>query len=85
MAASKALTLVVTLLIVITGGLYLLHLAVLTEVLALAAAVLLARLDLSRLRVAPAPLLSAIGLSLWVLWGIALGVWLHSRAEGLLG
>jgi hypothetical protein len=85
MAASKALTLVVTLLIVITGGLYLLHLAVLTEVLALAAAVLLARLDLSRLRVAPAPLLSAFGLSLWVLLGIGIGFWLHSRAAGLLG
>ena len=85
MAASKALTLVVTLLIVITGGLYLLHLAVLTEVLALAAAVLLARLDLSRLRVSPSPLLSAFGLSLWVLLGIALGLWLHSRLAGLIG
>ena len=62
MAASKALTLVVTLLVVITGGLYLLHLAVLSEVLILAAAVLLARLDLTRLRLAPPPLLAAFAL-----------------------
>ena len=79
MAASKALTLVVTLLIVITGGLYLLHLAVLAEVLVLASAVLLARLDLSRLRIAPAPLLGAAGLSSWVLLGIGLGYLLHER------
>jgi len=79
MAASKALTLVVTLLIVITGGLYLLHLAVLAEVLVLACAVLLARLDLSRLRIAPAPLLGAAGLSSWVLLGIGLGYLLHER------
>ena len=85
MAASKALTLVVTLLIVITGGLYLLHLAVLAEVLVLAAAVLLARLDLSRLRVAPAPLISALGLCVWVLLGISLGTWIHGRAAGLIG
>ena len=79
MAASKALTLVVTLLIVITGGLYLLHLAVLAEVLVLASSVLLARLDLSRLRVAPAPWLGAIGLSAWVLLGINLGALVHER------
>ncbi len=79
MAASKALTLVVTLLIVITGGLYLLHLAVLAEVLVLACSVLLARLDLSRLRVAPAPWLGAIGLSVWVLLGINLGALVHER------
>jgi len=85
MAASKALTLVVTLLIVITGGLYLLHLAVLAEVLVLASAVLLARLDLSRLRIAPAPLLAAAGLSSWVLAGIALGVFVHERLGGVIG
>ncbi|WP_438982747.1 hypothetical protein [Vulcanococcus sp.] len=83
MAASKALTLVVTLLIVITGGLYLLHLAVLAEVLVLASAVLLARLDLSRLRIAPAPLLGAAGLSSWVLLGIGLGYLLHERVVAM--
>ena len=85
MAASKALTLVVTLLIVITGGLYLLHLAVLAEVLVLASAVLLARLDLSRLRIAPAPLLAAAGLSSWVLAGIGLGYLAHERLGGVIG
>jgi hypothetical protein len=85
MAASKALTLVVTLLIVITGGLYLLHLAVLAEVLVLASAVLLARLDLSRLRIAPAPLWAAAGLSLWVLAGIGLGYLAHERFAAVLG
>ena len=83
MAASKALTLVVTLLIVITGGLYLLHLAVLAEVLVLACAVLLARLDLSRLRIAAAPLLGAAGLSSWVLLGIGLGYLLHEHVVGV--
>ncbi|MFM2173434.1 MAG: hypothetical protein RLZZ54_1361 [Cyanobacteriota bacterium] len=85
MAASKALTLVVTLLIVITGGLYLLHLAVLAEVLVLASAVLLARLDLSRLRIAPAPLMAAVGLSSWVLAGIGLGYLAHERLGGVIG
>ena len=85
MAASKALTLVVTLLIVITGGLYLLHLAVFSEVLVLASAVLLARLDLSRLRMAPPPLLGALALSSWVLLGIALGHALHERCAAWLG
>ncbi|MBM5783905.1 MAG: hypothetical protein FJ076_03485 [Cyanobacteria bacterium K_DeepCast_35m_m1_288] len=84
MAASKALTLVVTLLIVITGGLYLLHLAVLAEVLVLASSVLLARLDLSRLRFAPAPLIGALGLSVWVLVGISLGALAHDRLAPLL-
>jgi hypothetical protein len=84
MAASKALTLVVTLLIVITGGLYLLHLAVLAEVLVLASSVLLARLDLSRLRLAPAPLMGALGLSVWVLVGISLGAVVHDRLAPLL-
>ena len=77
MSSSKALTLVVTLLTVITGGLYLLHLAVLAEVLVLASAVLLARLDLTRLRLVPPPLLAAAGLSGWVLLGITIGYRLH--------
>jgi len=85
MSASKALTLVVTLLAVITGGLYLLHLAVFSEVLVLASAVLLARLDLTRLRIVPRPLAGTVGLSLWVLLGIAIGRALHSRLGGYLG
>ena len=85
MASSKSLTLVVTLLIVITGGLYLLHLAVLAEVLVLASAVLLARLDLTRLRWAVPPWQGALGLCLWVVLGISLGASLHSRLGGYLG
>ncbi len=84
MAASKTLTLVVTLLIVITGGLYLLHLAVLSEVLVLASAVLLARLDLIRLRIMPAPWLAALALSSWVLLGIVVGRQLQHRLGGYL-
>jgi len=84
MASSKALTLVVTLLSVITGGLYLLHLAVLSEVLVLASAVLLARLDLTRLRLAPSPQLAAPAISLWVLLGIAIGRALHASLGGYL-
>ena len=85
MSSSKALTLVVTLLTVITGGLYLLHLAVLAEVLVLASAVLLARLDLTRLRLVPPPLLAAAGLSGWVLLGITIGRRLHGPLGGYLG
>ena len=84
MSASKALTLVVTLLVVITGGLYLLHLAVFAEMLVLASAVLLARLDLARLRLALPPLLAATTMSGWVLLGIAIGRSLHSRLGGYL-
>lgn len=84
MSSSKALTLVVTLLTVITVGLYMLHLAVLAEVLVLASAVLLARLDLTRLRLVPPPLLAAAGLSGWVLLGISIGRGLHSRLGGFL-
>ncbi|MFM2079871.1 MAG: hypothetical protein RLZZ124_229 [Cyanobacteriota bacterium] len=84
MASSKALTLVVTLLAVITGGLYLLHLAVFAEVLVLASAVLLARLDLTRLRVVPPPLTGAAAISTWVLLGIAIGRSLHTSLGGYL-
>ena len=84
MASSKALTLVVTLLAVITGGLYLLHLAVFAEVLVLASATLLARLDLLRLRLGPAPVLTSAGLSAWVLLGIVIGRSLHVSLGGYI-
>ena len=73
MAASRVVSLVVTLLIVTVGGLYLLHLNVLSNVLILASAVLLARLDLLRLRLTPPAVLTALGLSLVVLVGAAVG------------
>ena len=73
MASSRVFSLVVTLLVVITGGLYLLQLKLLADVLILASAVLLARLDLTRIRVTPPPLVMAFWLALIVLAGIWLG------------
>lgn len=73
MAASRVASLVMTLLIVITSGLYLLHLEVLSNVLILASAVLLARLDLVRLRVVPPPFVMTLVLSVLVLGGLSLG------------
>mgnify|MGYP006935503651 CR=1 FL=1 len=73
MAASRVLSLVITLLIVTVGGLYLLHLNVLSNVLILASTVLLARLDLARIRVSPRPIQQAIAMVLLVLVGATLG------------
>jgi hypothetical protein len=78
MAASRVMSLVITLLIVTVGGLYLLHLKVLTNVLILGSTVLLARLDLARVRVAPPPLLLAGALGGLVLAGAGVGRWLAS-------
>jgi hypothetical protein len=73
MSASRVISLVLTLLMVTIGGLYLLHLAVLASVLVLASAVMLARLDLVRIRVVPPPLLMTVVLSIVVLGGLSLG------------
>ncbi|WP_216902116.1 hypothetical protein [Synechococcus sp. CCY 9618] len=73
MAASRVVSLVVTLLAVTVGGLYLLHLNVLANVLILGSAVLLARLDLLRVRVVPPPLVLAAVLTLLVLGGANFG------------
>ena len=73
MAASRVVSLVMTLLIVTMGGLYLLHLNVLANVLILASSVLLARLDLLRVQMLPPPWVTAVALSAWVLLGAALG------------
>jgi hypothetical protein len=73
MAASRVMSLVITLLIVTVGGLYLLHLNVLSNVLILASAVLLARLDLARIRVNLSPLRQALLLVLLVLMGATIG------------
>ena len=89
MASSRVMTLVVTLLLVITGGLYLLKLNVLTDVLILASALLLARLDLIRIGVLPAAGMSMFFMSVVVVSGIALGTFLphptaNLFAEGLI-
>jgi hypothetical protein len=73
LAASRVVTLVASLLLVTIGGLYLLHLEVFSNVLILAASVLLVRLDLVRIRVAPAPGLLALLLAAVVLVGANLG------------
>lgn len=73
MAASRVASLVITLLLVVTGGLYLLHLEVLSNVLILSSSVLLARLDLVRLRVVPPPFVMTLILCVLVLGGITLG------------
>ena len=49
-----------------------------------ASAVLLARLDLTRLRVVPPPLLGCVAISGWVLLGIAIGRSLHNRLGSYL-
>ncbi|MFM7674402.1 MAG: hypothetical protein ACKO5F_02185 [Synechococcus sp.] len=79
MAASRVLSLVVTLLLVTLAGLYLLHLNVLSNVLILAPAVLLARLDLARIRVVPNSRTTALALSLLVTGGLLTGRWLGSQ------
>jgi hypothetical protein len=73
LAASRVVTLVATVLLVTIGGLYLLHLEVFSNVLILAASVLLVRLDLVRIRLAPAPWLLALLLAGVVLVGANLG------------
>jgi hypothetical protein len=72
------MSLVISLLIVTVGGLYLLHLKVLTNVLILGTTVLLARLDLARIRVAPPTVLLAGVLGVLVLSGAWVGRWLAS-------
>jgi hypothetical protein len=76
MAASRVVSLVITLLLVTVGGLYLLHLRMLANVLILASAVLLARLDLARIRVAAHPLVLSVSLTFLVLAGASLGRWM---------
>ena len=89
MASSRVMTLVVTLLVVITGGIYLLKLNVLTDVLLLASALLLARLDLIRIGVLPAAAIGLLLMSVVVIGGIVAGTLLpHPTAslfaEGLI-
>ena len=71
MASSRVLSLVVTLSLVITVGLYLLSLSLLSDVLILASATLLARLDLSHIKVVPPPQL----LAFWLVIVVS-GIWL---------
>jgi len=79
MAASRVASLVITLLIITVGGLYMLHLQVLSHVLIVAATVLLARVDLARIRVSPPPVVLALVFCAIVLAGGSLGHALASQ------
>lgn len=85
MASSRVVTLVVSLLVVVTCGLILMRTNLLMNVLILASAVLLARLDLARIGVVPPPLLTIVGLGSWVLLGLWLGHRLPSPLLFALG
>ena len=83
MASSRVISLVVTLLMVIVLGLYVVRLHRLTDVMILASAVLLARLDLIRIGIVPPPLLTIIGFTAVLLSGIGLGWALPNPASTL--
>ena len=85
MAISRVVSLVVTLLLVIAGGLYLLHLSVLANVLILGSSVLLARLDMARVRVVPHPLGAFAGLCIWCLVMMTVGRLLYLHNPGIAG
>ena len=73
MASSRIISLVVTLLLVVTLGIYVLRLNLLADVLIIASAVLLARLDLTRIGVVPPSTLMVLLLSSVLLGGIWIG------------
>lgn len=80
MATSRVVSLVMALLLVTVGGLYLLHLEVLANVLILGSSVMLARLDLVRIQVVPPPLVMAGVFSVLVLGGASFGRVLANNA-----
>lgn len=82
MATSRVLSLVASLLLVTLLGLYMLHLEMLADVLILGSTVLLARLDMVRVRLVPAPIVAMLLLVVLVLGGISLG---RFAAAGSLG
>ena len=84
MASSRVMTLVVTLLVVITGGIYLLKLNVLTDVMILASALLLARLDLIRIDVLPPAAGRLFLMSVVVIGGIVVGTVLPHPTAGFI-
>ncbi|MEB3334138.1 MAG: hypothetical protein VKP70_04060 [Cyanobacteriota bacterium] len=82
MATSRVVSLVASLLLVTLLGIYMLHLQMLANVLILGCSVLLARLDMLRVRLAPPPLVTVALLTVLVLGGASLGRFL---ASGFLG
>jgi hypothetical protein len=82
MATSRVVSLVASLLIVSLLGLYMLHLQMLASVLILGSSVLLARLDMVRVRLVPPPLITVLLLVVLVLGGAFLG---RLASAGALG
>jgi len=80
MASSRSMTLLVTLLVVIAAGIYLLHLNVLTDVLIVASALLLARLDLVRVGLDATPAMSMLLLGSLLFGGVVVGHWIPHAA-----
>lgn len=78
MASSRVVSLVVTLLLVITLGIYLLRLNMLSDILIMATSILLARLDLSRIGVSPPPAITGCLLFALVIGGLLVGYLLPS-------
>ena len=73
MASSRSMTLLVTLLVVIGAGIYLLRLNVLSDMLIIASALLLARLDLVRIGLDATPVTSILLLGSLLFGGVVLG------------
>ena len=73
MAYSRFMTLMVNLLVVVTVGIYVLFLNLLSDLLVLASAVLLARLDIARIGISLRPSTSVLLMAIIVFTGIGLG------------
>ena len=73
MASSRSMTLLVTLLLVVGAGIYLLRLNVLSDMLIIASALLLARLDLVRVGLDATPVTSILLLGSLLFGGVVLG------------
>lgn len=82
MATSRVVSLVASLLLVTLLGIYMLHLEMLANVLILGSSVMLARLDMLRVRLAPPPMVTVALLTILVLGGASLG---RLLASGQLG
>ena len=76
MASSRSMTLLVTLLLVVGAGIYLLRLNVLSDMLIIASALLLARLDLVRVGLDATPVTSILLLGSLLFGGVVFGYFL---------
>ena len=82
MAYSRFTTLMVNLLVVVTVGIYVLFLNLLSDLLVLASAVLLARLDIARIGISLRPSTSVLLMAFIVFTGIGLGHLLPNPVQG---